>query len=493
MPPPIGGQYSIIGRALSAGLPVLVWLIPLAVSFYTTPGIVRAFGATNYGDYTLALGIAVFAAIPSANSAIARFSKVLPGGKQITAPFPVIAATLTAFIIANVLLVGLPVVLTNAAHWSFGPAAVGLLLGALTLLMTGTSFSQLLMVRLQMRHRWHLGAGVIMAAGCCTSLAGLAAARSGVAWEMTIAIQSLMSIAGLAILLALDRYLGRLPDRPESEAPGFGSVFAFMTSTAASGLIGALLIVGERIFLSARFGSANSGYYALAMSIALLLHAVVNSASVRLPLHFSRARSSAGSERFRLAYEQVVRLTVCATCGGLAFLLARGDSLCRLWLGAEVGAQAGAFLPYLAAAMGAFAMIVPTWTALEVAGHERRNVALMMIIAACLCLGAALFADVVGPLSVAYGRLVGVPVIAAYVILGERVLFGRPLIASWLSALARSLVAALPVLLLDAVMPDKTMVHLVAFAIASAFAYLALGAALGLWRTSDLNSLADRI
>ena len=481
-------QLKVVRFAANALSPVLLWFIPLCATLIATPVIVHALGPVQYGAYSLVAAIAAFAVLPSSYAAVARFTSGRPAASampaRLLARIALTQVIAVALNIAAVILIDtlfdlqLPV-LTVADHAAW--------IGCVALLLLGTTFTQLCFGALQHANRWSTAAIILMASGVALPLAGLFLARAGAGWLPILAAQGTILLGAATLLLAVYRRIVR-KDLQNSDPVNMPEIAAYMARAGIAGMIGALMAIGERLVISAAYGPAQAGYFALAMALAMLIHALMNAANLRLPAQLSKALGSRDTASAEKHYRKAMRLTFAATMLVLLIAGKLGSGFLTLWLGESTGSASAPLLPWLSLGMAGLAIAVPPWILADVLGLQRLNIMLMLGMGVTW-LVAALIAMVLvtGPLAIAVTRGATALCLIPYIAAVERAAFGSTSAAWWVITAGKSAVAGTAsvavVLMLQWLGTDGILIP----ALAAAGTYFFVAYVAGLVSIADLH------
>lgn len=469
-------------------LPILLWALPLGATLATTPAIVRGLGAEAYGAYTIAMAVAVFAILPSPMAAVARFRASAAEGANLDRLGWRIGLLLLAGVLLNIVSIGAPAVLVTLRALLPAPLLQALVLFSLALLILSSALSQLLLALLHAQGRWSRGAVLSILTSLAAPIIAMGLAMSGAGWPAVILGQASTLFCGFVALLIVHR---RLPsDEPSAVTPAAApsTMAGFMARTALAGAIGSFIAIGERWLIGARFGTETAGFFALAMSLALLIHAFVLAINIRLPGLLADGRIRAGRAGLITVYDRTIRISALAACLALSLVLVRGEAFIHVWLGAEIGARVHPFLNGLAVSNFAMAVLVPAWMFAETTGNERVNVALMLALLVGWATAIILLLSVSGPQAVVIGRLAALVVVPIAIVLVERRVLGAFRFELWSGLIPRLAFAVLAAVMASLLMPQQGVTGLV---LGGASATLAYGAAtwmMGLWRLEDLQA-----
>lgn len=474
--------------AATALSPVFLWFIPLCATLIATPVIVHALGPVQYGAYSLVAAVAAFAVLPSSYAAVARFTS----GHSATHAMP--AGLLARIALTQVIAVSLNIVAVIAIDAMFDlqlPVQTisdhAAWIGCIALMLLGTAFSQLYFGALQHFSRWSLATTILMASGVALPLTGLVLARSGAGWLAVLTAQGAI-LLGAATLLGIAYHRIVRAGMRHAAPVRMTEIAAYMARAGIAGMLGALMAIGERLVISSAYGPAQAGYFALAMALAMLIHALMNAANLRLPAQLSKAIGSHGKAMAEKHYRKAMRLTFGATTMVLLLLGTVGNGFLAFWLGAETGAAAAPLLPWLGLGMAGLAIAVPPWILADVLGLQRLNIQLMLGMGAMWLAAAFLAAYLTqSPVAVAMARGATALCLIPYVAAVEREAFGLASAAWWAKTAGKSAAAGAAALVMLLLLQWLGTAGIVIPAIAAAGTYFLVAYVAGLVSIADIH------
>lgn len=471
-------------------LPLLLWAMPLGSTLAATPAIMRGLGAEAYGAYTIAMAVAIFAVLPSPGAAVARFRSGATDGSALAVLGRRVGALLIVAVLLNVILIAVPAATVALRPFLPTRSLQALVVLAIAWLVLSSVLSQLLLALLQARGRWSQGAMIALAASISAPIVAALIAATGAAWPLVMLGQASVLFGGFVALMAAQRG----PSPGGSSAGGVArpsAIAGFMARTTLSSAIGALMAISERWLIGSRFGADTAGYFALAMSLALLVHAFVLALNIRLPGMLAAGRLHTGRDGLVPIYDRAVRISALAACLALALIVARGETFVRVWLGEQAGLLVQPYLIGLSISNFAMAMIVPAWMLAEATGNERANVALMFVLIGGWATAIALALVPLGAQAVVAGRLFALVAVPAAIVLIEGRALGSVRLRLWGRLLPRLALGAAAAVAASLLMPSEGLAGLLLGGALTALVYAAVTWTLGLWQLDDLQVLGS--
>lgn len=480
-----------IGSPISAlWWPILVWIIPLLLTVVATPVIVKGLGPVDFGGYSTAMAVVAFAVIPPGGAAFFRFA----GSVETEALSPDrLVVTLCTIVCSaagvNILIVGLLTATIDLGlpyhdAWQHTTLLVGM-----ALLLCSTAINQVLVAGLQHSGLWaQAGLAVLLGSGLTPLIALILTVWRG-SWIFIILGLAIWGFVGTATLAVVYRILiGRHAQAKPWTAAMNSAIAQFLWRTGLAAAIGSAMAIAERLILSAKIGPDAAGYFAIALTLALLIHGFSFNINVRLSSALSRAFESGGAPTAQPTYLHSVRFNVAIVGLSLTLMLALGRTFLELWLGPFVGGNVHTLLSPLAIAMAGMALTVPTWLLATIAGREMANLGFMISLLCSWGLAAVIMLPLEGATGMALARLT-VPVCGIFFVSAvERMIFPAPCELSWFNALLKASAAALACCLTIRLVAIGTgWMELILSAFVGSIAYLTVSVMVGLLNASDFS------
>lgn len=442
---------------------LMVLGLPLAAMIVTTPIIVRGLGPQGYGLYALFSTLIAYAVLPAGARTITRFSG--SGADGIAAALPELARIIVPVTLAAIVL---NIAVFIAAERLFGVlpndvtttqrlVLVAILAAALTILAA----TQLLTGVMQNAGWWTTAAMLLVMTGILYQV--LAAAAVTVSGDWLVVISAGVAVSGtgaLGLVLMTWRRLRSLPRRvPPTEHAG---ITGFILSASVPTAIGHGMTIAERFILSNAAGIEAVGYYALAMTLAGLIHAVVYHGSAILGIAIKDAHRRGSMIDVRAIYQRALRWTSGVVVLGVLSLSLLGPRFVTLWLGPEISQHVASHLPWLAAAMGVFGLLVVPWAVTEMVGSPALNIAFIGSAALIFLVSAPILIQMRGVDGMAIARLLSTIPAVAYLAVVEWRSLGRIDARFWALCTVRLGLAAALTSLAMGLFPGASLLSLLA-------------------------------
>ncbi|MBV9209229.1 MAG: polysaccharide biosynthesis protein [Acidobacteria bacterium] len=417
----------------------LSWLLPLGFTVLLTPLIVHGLGAEAYGLYALVMGFVAYSFTFNVGRAITKYVAAYRASAQherlgevlsTTLLINLVVGTLSAIALAlcsNLLVtrvLNIAPQFQATARLAFYFASVGLLV---------TMLSQVFNAVPQAVHRFDVYS--LIATGTGMAIIGGNALLVWLGFGLTSLVAWNVMATGLscaAYFIAARRLLpeARLAFRFKRDL--LMGILRFSGAVIAYQVLANLLLLFERGYLTRTLGSAAVTFYVVPMTISIYIHAFVSS----LTLVIFPLASEAGAQRdtarlhtiYTRAYKYISMLVLF-----LVVTLALGSyQLLSNWMGEEFARNSARVLMLQAVVFGLIAWGVVAWQIADGLGHPGRNAMLVlvwMIIAVPLMIWLTPLYGIVGT---AYGRLASALTVPFYILLTERLIFGKCLWRFWL-------------------------------------------------------------
>ncbi len=413
--------------------------MPLGFTFALTPLIVHGLGAEAYGLYSLVMGFVAYSFTFNVGRAITKYIAAYRANQQTERIGEVLSTTLIINLVVGVLSAGGLAVTANVlvthvlkiapelqanARLAFYLAAVALLL---------TVISQVFNAVPQAVHRFDVYALIATCTGIVT-IGGNGAlvwlgfgVKSLVAWN---AFATGLSCA--AYFIAARRLLpeARLTFRLKKDL--LTGILRFSGAVIAYQVLANLLLLFERGWLTRTLGSAAVTFYVVPMTIAIYIHAFISSLTLVIFPLASEAGAQQDTARLHAIYTRAYKYISMLVLFLTVTLIIGSYQILGNWMGAEFARNSGKVLMIQAGVFGLIAWGIVAWQIADGLGHPGRNALLVLswiVIAVPLMLWLTPRLGIEG---MAYGRLASALTIPFYILLTERLVFGKILWRFWL-------------------------------------------------------------
>lgn len=414
------------------------WLLPLGFTFVLTPVIVHGLGVESYGIYALVMGfvaysftfnvgraITKYVAAYHANNQTERIGEVLSNTLIINLVVGVLSASVLA-LSANVLVTRvLKIAPALQAHTrlAFYLASIGLLF---------TMISQVFSAVPQAVHRFDVFALITTIVGILT-IGG----NGLLVWFGYGAVVLVGWTAGVTGLSCLIYFLASRSLLPEAHLTFrlkkdlLAGILRFSSAVIAYQIMANMLLLFERGWLTRTLGAAAVTFYVVPMQMGIYIHAFISSLTlVMFPLA-SEADAKKDVVRLLHIYTRSYKYISMLVLFLVVTMAVGSHRILMNWMGPEFAMRSSRVLAIQAIVFGLIAWGIIGWQMSDGFGRPGRNAVLVLawiIIAVPIMIWLTPTHGVVG---MAYGRLASVLTIPIYVLLTERVIFGKCLWEFW--------------------------------------------------------------
>lgn len=426
---------------------LVTWILPLCLGLIATPILVGSLGHAEYGVYALILGLVGYSFTFNFGRAITKYVAEY----RTTGRADEIAGIVSASLTLNVT-VGLAgsVILCLLAGWlvrdvfAIAQAAQQNTIWAIYLASAIIFFTMLGQVFSSILHglqRFDVYSKIFSAHSIVLVVGNIVLAWFGygllalLAWNLAI-------LAGFCIVYAIAaRRLSpaRTNDRAAS-SDVLRKIVHYSGSIVAYQVLGNLVLLFERGWITQRLGSESLTYYVVPMSLGIYLHGFVSSlVLVIFPL---ASELEHDRERLKKLYTKATKLISALVVFVILSVLIVNVQFLTLWMGADFAAVAAPLLVPHIICFGLFAILTISWQMTEGLGRPHINAILTGISSTiCIVLMIVLITPY-GNLGVAVARLIGFGTIFFSIIWAERRFFGAFQTEFWFTHLKRVIPAA---------------------------------------------------
>lgn len=410
--------------------------------------VVRGLGVDAYGLYLLVMGIVGYLASLNFNvgRAITKYVSAYQANGQIELISETISSTLMLYVLIGILSTA---GLVLSVHWlvkdvlhvapeSQATARLGLYLASAGLLFT--LMSQVFSAVPQAMQRFDLY-GYITAGNGVVSMAGTGVlVWSGHGVISVIALNVLLSIVVCLVYAVMARRL--LPEARFTwhvQRNLVWQVIRFGGAVTAYQILGNLLVLFERVWLTRSLGVTAVTFYSVPMTIAIYVHGFISSLTLVV---FPLASAASAKQDFTRLYAIYARAFkyICALVVFLVVTLVVGNQqFLSAWMGVDFAHESGVALAIHAVSFGILALLIVPWQIADGLGFPGANALVSVLWLVIDIPLAILLTPRFGIVGVACARLVAmVLLVPAYILYLERRVFGH-----WLARLWRRLILSL--------------------------------------------------
>jgi O-antigen/teichoic acid export membrane protein len=431
------------------------WLLPLGLTFFATPLVVKRLGVEEYGLYALVSGFISYSFVFSIGRAITKFVSEYRASGQNELVREVLAATLWINFIVGI--VGTLILCLSArfivvALFDIKPEmqenaviAFYLASGTIFLIMQAQVFSGVV----QAVHRLDVFSGISTIVSVASVVGNIVVVLLGYGIKELL----IWNLINTLISCVLFYFAGKklLPEAKWglkcSRAILF-SVAAFAAGTSANQLIFNFLLLFERGLITRQLGTESLTYYVVPMNLTGQIHIFCSSLLLMIFPLASELGARMEIERLRAIYEQTSRYIFAVVAFIVVSMSICGYEFFRLWLGAEFATKTFYIVIIQAVTFGTMAIGIVAWQIMEGLGNTRNNAIVSIPWAALSLILMLALVPYFRLEGVGLGRMLGCIALLIYILYVEKKVFGKVLGKFWSQIL---LLSVLPILIAAAI------------------------------------------
>jgi len=416
----------------------LSWFLPLGLSFFATPLIVRGLGVEQFGIYALVLGFASYSFTFNIGKAILKYVSEYQATNQTRKISEVISATLLLNLIVGGL--GMTILLVFSRWFVVNVLQIESHLQdeAVTAfhiasaIIFSTMFAQVYSSIIQAIHRFDVYSYITILFNC------LLAAGNIVLVTLNQKIEALL--VWNLILIILNSFIFYIYAR--RLLPEFKLVFGFpkeifrlvlrySSAVIVSQFLGNLMLLFERSWITSKLGTEAVTYYVIALNLGIYIHAFIGSISLTLFPLSSETDALGDKGKLLTIYTKATKIALMLAAFLCLTLINGRNFILELWVGAEFVQKSSDTLITHALTFSILAVVVismqliegvgqPNVSAFAVFGWLVLSIPLMIVLT-----------DGYGNLGVGAARLIGVFVYIPAILYTEKKVFGNILWKFW--------------------------------------------------------------
>jgi O-antigen/teichoic acid export membrane protein len=417
----------------------LSWLLPLGFTFALTPLIVHGLGAEAYGLYALVMGFVAYSFTFNVGRAITKYVSAYRANQQHERIGEVLSTTLMVNLIMGVISAGALAVsaevlvtrvlniapeLQATARLAFYLASVGLLI---------TMLSQVFNAVPQAVQRFDVYSLIATGTGMLTIGGNGLLVWLGFGLKTLVAWNAFVTgLSCIAYFVSARRLLPEARVRFRITKDLLKSILSFSGAVIAYQVLANLLLLFERGWLTRTRGSAAVTFYVVPMTIAIYIHAFISSLTMVIFPLASEAGAREDTARLHSIYTRAYKYISVLVLFLTLTLIVGSHQILANWMGPEFARNSAGVLMIQAGVFGLIAWGIVAWQIADGLGHPGRNALLVLtwiVIAVPLMIW---LTPLLGIEGMAYGRLASALTIPFYILLTERLIFGRFLWRFWL-------------------------------------------------------------
>jgi len=423
------------------------WFLPLALSFFATPIIVRLLGNEDYGIYALILGFISYSFNFNVGRAITKYIAEYRSGDRNDEIGDVIASTF--FINIALGLFGL-ILITLSANFlvddvlkiqpeNHDKTVYALYIASLTIffLMLNQVFSAILqgLLRYDVYAKiFNLNNILLISGNIALALKGFGL-LSLLTWNLSVtALSSLLSFISAKKLLPQ----GTL--RIGFSREKLKLVFRFSSGVILYQILANILLLFERSWITGKLGAENLTLYVVPMMLALYIHGFISSLTMMLiPL-----ASELGGENEKLLrlYKKATKIVCFFAFFIGSTMIVESRSFLTLWMGADFADKSAQLLILHTITFSLLAITIVAWQLAEGLGYPKINTLFFVICFIVSVTGMIVLLPDFGSFGVALARTLGFSTLISLIFYVEHRFLGEIQIKFWIVMIGRLAFAA---------------------------------------------------
>lgn len=437
---------------------VSTWVIPLVLSFFATRIIVKSLGLNDYGIYALVLGFIGYSFNFSFGRAITKYIAEYRARGETEHINDVISATFFINLIVGVfgvsLIVGLAkwlvvsVYQVKEVNQAKTVTALYIAAAIVFFLMSSQIFNAIL----QGLHRFDVYSNifnvntVVMLGGNILLVLNEYGLIGLLVWNLIIT-----TLTCLAAAVGAKRLLPEFTIKFRVKPEVLRLVLIYSSGIIGYQILGNLLLLFERGWITRRLGEENLTYYVIPMMLAIYIHSFIG--GIVLVVFPLASELKDNPEKLLRLYSKATKI-VCFFVFFMAGTLMTGSKLfLTLWMGAAFAEQTYLLLIIHTVTFSLLAIQSVSWQMTEGLGHPGYN---LLIFVVCLIINVAIILSLTqshGNIGIAFGRFAGFGTMFLSVYYVEKWMFGGVQTSFWLK-----LVGILGVSSVSAVAAEKIII-----------------------------------
>lgn len=420
----------------------LSWLVPLGLTFFATPFIVRGLGNVEYGVYALMLGFIAYSFTFNIGRAVTKYVVEFNAQDDIESVTKIISATFflglgvgtlgtiilyfgAEFFVRNVLLID---------EAMSEKAITGLHLVALNIwfLIMGQVFISVV----QATHRFDIYSLISSLTNIFFIIGNVLLVWFGFGF-LSLLIWNIVTncFNGLGFY-----YYARKLQPGTSITFRFGRNMLFLSLKYGLSVVGYQLFANvffiyERIVVTRIEGANNLTNYVVPMTLALFLHSFIGSLTLNLMAYSSELFARKQTAELELIYRRVTKIVVALVVFSVVILAVGGKAFMTNWIGADFADASYQVFAVQMVTFGLLAVLIISWQFIEGYGLPYYNTISGFTWLAIAVPVMPWLTNHYGIFGTSLARLIGEITIPLTILLIERKIFGKILFSFWFKLL----------------------------------------------------------
>ncbi len=423
------------------------WILPLGLSFVATPIIVKNLGNKEYGIYALVLSFISYTFVLNFSRAITKYTAEFRTTSESAKIGEIISATLLINILLG--LFGVAVICLSAdwlaeivfqVDWQDKTTiitAIYIASSVLFFFLLGQTFSAIL----QGIQRFDVYSYIFNFNNIATLTGNIFLVIYGFGLS-SLLFWNLITTFLTCILFAVSakKLLPEFKIDFHIKTDVFRLILKYSAGIVGYQILGNLLVLFERIWITGKLGPENLTYYVISMTLGIYIHSFITSFSqVIFPL---ASELKDNNEKLLRLYTNATK-TVCFLVVFVSTtLIVESREFLYLWMGEDFSEKATLLLIIHTITFSLLAIQTVTWNMIEGLGFPIYNTIIFVI---CLIINVffiILLTESYGNLGIAIGRLAGFGTMFFSVFYVEKWIFNRIQIVFWLKLIGFLSIAA---------------------------------------------------
>lgn len=415
---------------------VSTWILPLVLSFVSTPIILRSLGDKEYGIYALVLGFIAYSFNLNFGRAITKYIAEYRIKGETEKIRDVISATLfinisvgivviiLIFIAADYLVADVFQIESEAQN----KTVIALYVASLTLffLMLNQVFNAIL----QGIHRFDTFSKITNFNSAAVISGNIFLALNGYGLVILLGWNLLITfVSGLLFIFSAKRHLPEFGINLKVSAAAIKIVLKFSAGVIGYQILANLFFLFERGWIIRKLGAENLTYYVVPMGLAIYIHSFIS--SITLVVFPLASELNDNREKLLRLYRKATKVACFLIIFIEATVLVHSRDFLTLWMGAEFAEKTYLILIFHATTFSFLAVQTISWQMTEGLGYPQFNTLIYTI---CLLINAGLMlilTDEYGSTGIAFSRLAGFSLMLFAVFYVEKWFFGKMQLRFW--------------------------------------------------------------
>ncbi len=416
----------------------LSWFLPLGLSFFATPLIIRGLGVKQFGVYALVLSFVSYSFTFNIGKAITKYVSEYQATNQTRKISEVISATLLLNLIVGGL--GMTILLLFSRWFAVNVLQIESRLQdeAVTAfhiasaIILSTMFAQVFSSIIQAIHRFDVYSYITILFNCLLAAGNIVLVLFDQKIEMLLVWNLFLIMLNSLIFYVYSRRL----------LPEFKLVFGFpkeifrlvlrySSAVIVSQSLANFLLLFERSWITSKLGTEAVTYYVIALNLGIYIHAFISSISLTLFPLSSEVEALGDKSKLLTIYTKATKIALVLAAFLCLTLIGGRNFILGLWVGAEFVEKSSDTLITHALTFSILAVVVISMQLIEGVGHPNVSAVAVfgwLILSVPLMI---ILTDSYGNFGVGLARLIGVFVYIPAILYTEKKVFGDILWKFW--------------------------------------------------------------